>query len=58
MYRIYIWSCRYGHLYKVMLQIAGITKQTFVEVALNILFFVITSGRIRIVAEKSLEMLL
>jgi len=41
-----------------MLQIAGITKQTFVEVALNILFFVITSGRIRIVAEKSLEMLL
>jgi len=41
-----------------MLQIAGITKQTFVEVALNILFFVITSGRICIVAEKSLEMLL
>jgi len=58
MCRIYIWSCRCGHLCKVRLQIAEITKQTFVEVALNILFFVFNSGRIRIVAEKSLEMLL
>jgi len=58
MYRIYIWSCRYDHLYKVRLQIAGITKQTFVEMALNILFFVINWGRIRIVAEKSLQLLL
>jgi len=39
MYRIYIWSCRYDDLYKVRLQIADITKQRFIEVALNILFF-------------------
>jgi len=57
-YRIYIWSCRYDHLYKVRLQIAGITRQTFVEMALTILFFVINSGRIRIITEKSLQLLL